>query len=426
MAGSTGRGLEALRHRDFRLLWTAEFFSLAGTQMMRTAVAWHLFVLTGDPFQLGLLGIARFVPLLLFGLAGGVVADRGDRRRTLLVCQWLLLAVSAGLALLTAADRATPTAIYATTALAAAIGAVAGPTRQALVPALVPPAHLPGAMAMNALSFQVGGVAGPALGGMVLAAAGPAAVYTLDALSFGVVGVALTLIAARPVARPTISGWPAALEGLRFLRATPILLGVMTLDFVATFFGASTVLMPIFAERVFGGGPGVLGVLLAAPAAGAVVAGAAMTVLPLPSRPGLGVLVAVAAYGGCILAFGLVGSLPLALLALAGSGAADAVSMALRHTLRTLVTPNALRGRIAAAHSLFAMGGPQLGEFESGVAAAAIGAPAAVALGGAGVLAAAALVGWRVPAIAAWGTAAPVAPSDEPAREPTADRPAAG
>ncbi|CAA9558298.1 MAG: hypothetical protein AVDCRST_MAG59-2437 [uncultured Thermomicrobiales bacterium] len=403
MSEPAERSYRALRHRDFRLLWGAELLSGVGTQGLRVGVAWQIFALTGDPLQLGLLGLARFVPLLLLGLVGGVVADRGDRRRTLLLAQIALLATSATLAGLAAAGRVTPLVIYGATGLAAAFGTVAGPTRQALVPGLVPSANLPGALAMTTLAHQVGGVVGPALGGLLIATRGPAAVYLLDAVSFGVVAVALASMRTRPFVAPTTQrGWAAVREGLAFLRGTPILLGVMGLDFLATFFGAATVLMPVFAEQVLGGGPTTLGLLLAAPAAGAVTGGVAVAAVRLPDRPGLGVLVAVAAYGAFVLGFGLSTALPVSLALLAASGAADAVSMAFRHTLRTLVTPDRLRGRVAAAHSTFAMGGPQLGEFEAGLAAAAFGAPVAVATGGIGVVLTAAAVAWKVPGIAAY------------------------
>ena len=421
MSQPVERSFRALRHRDFRLLWGAELLSGIGSQGLRVGVAWQIFELTGDPLQLGLLGLARFVPLLLLGLAGGVLADRGDRRQTLVFAQLALLATSAALAGLAATDQVTPLAIYLATALAAAFGAVATPTRQALVPALVPHAGLPGAMAMSTLASQVGGVAGPALGGLLIATRGPAAVYLLDAVSFGVVVAALALMRSRPpLPDPPRRGWAAVREGLVFLRATPILLGVMGLDFLATFFGAATVLMPVFAERVLGGGPTTLGLLLAAPAAGAVIGGVAVASVRLPDQPGKGVLVAVAAYGAFVLGFGLSTALPVSLAMLAAGGAADAASMAFRHTLRTLVTPDHLRGRVAAAHSTFAMGGPQLGEFEAGLAATVVGAPIAVVAGGIGVLATSAIVAWKVPSIAAYRVADGALP--DPAPTPATSR----
>ena len=399
--GGSERAYAALRHRDFRLLWSGEAASSLGTQVQRVAVAWQVFELTGDPFHLGLLGLCRFVPLLLLGLAGGVVADRVDRRRALLAAHLALLGTSAALAGLTLAGAAGLLEIYALTALAAAVGAIASPARQAFLPALVPRESLAGATAVAVLGAQLAAVSGPALGGVVIDRLGLAAAYALDALTFGVVAATVLAVRARPVvARSSVGGLAAAAEGLRFLRGSPVLLGVMGLDFLATFFGAATVLMPIFAAEVLDVGPAGLGLLLAAPAAGAVVGSAAMALARPPVRPGLGVLAAVAAYGACVLGFGLSRELGLSLALLAGGGAADAVSMALRHAIRVLATPDALRGRVAAAHATFAMGGPQLGEFEAGVAASLIGAGPAVALGGLGVLLAAGLVAWRAPAVA--------------------------
>ncbi|MBA3644221.1 MAG: MFS transporter, partial [Chloroflexia bacterium] len=252
---------------------------------------------------------------------------------------------------------------------------------------------------------QVSAVAGPAIGGLIISQWGLAAAYGLDALTFVAVIVAVLAMRARP--EPPVrmlGGWGAALEGLRFLRQSPILLGIMSVDFVATFFGASTVLMPIFATEILGVGPSGLGVLLAAPAAGAVAGSAIMSVARLPAWPGRGVLIAVATYGACMLGFGLSQTFLISILFLIGSGAADAVSMALRHTMRNLATPDALRGRVAAAHTTFAAGGPQLGEFEAGAVAALIGTGQSVTVGGAGTIIAAMLVAWRVPAIASYQT----------------------
>ncbi len=406
---ATRRSWDVLRHRDYRLLWSAEILATGANQMMRAALAWQLFELTGSALQLGFLGLARFVPLILFGLWGGVLADRGDRRRTLMIAQLALMAASAALAAAAFSGGMQPWTIYAFTVAASTFGAVAAPTRSALIPALVPQHELAGAMAMSGLASQVGGVVGPALAGVLIAAFGVAPLYLFDAFSFAVVIAALLALRTRAVVPPTARrGFAAVAEGLRFLWLTSILLGVMGLDFLATFFGANSVLMPIFAEEILGGGPRTLGLLLSAPAAGAVLGSLAMAAGRLPRRPGLGVLWAVVGYGACIVGFGLSGSLWLALLFLAGMGAADAVSMALRHTVRNLATPDALRGRIAAAHSTFASGGPQLGEFESGLLASVVGAPAAVALGGVGTLAATALVAWRVPAIAAYRIGDPV------------------
>lgn len=323
----------------------------------------------------------------------------------MLFAQVALLGTSSAFAVMTATGAITLPAIYGLTVITAICTAVAAPTRHALVPAIVPRQSIAGAMAMNMMAHQLAAVSGPAIGGVIIASIGLTAAYVVDAISFAAVIAALLAIRA-PSALPRTAGGglEAALEGLRFLRASPILLGVMVLDFLATFFGASTLLMPIFAEEVLNVGASGLGWLLAAPAAGAMAASLVLGTLRTPDRPGSGVLIAVAIYGGCILGFGLSREFWLSLALLAGSGAADAVSMMMRHTVRNLITPDALRGRVAAAHSTFAMGGPQLGEFEAGAVASMIGAGPAVAIGGIGTVATAAIIAKRFPALARYRT----------------------
>jgi MFS family permease len=400
------RPFRVLEHRDFRLIWGAELASSAGTQVQRVAVAWQVFEMTGDPLQLGLLGLVRFVPLFLFGLIGGVAADRYDRRTTLIVVQIVQMLIAAAFAILTASGQITLPAIYALTAFSALFGAVSAPTRHALIPTLVPVAAMPAAMTMGVLAFQAAGMVGPALGGILIASVGIAASYAVDAVSFGLVAVAALAIRARPVrSGPTVGGREAVMEGLRFLWASPVLLGTMALDFVANFFGASTTLMPIFAAEVLGGGPQTLGLLLSAPAAGAVTGATVLAGRRSLSRPGLGILIAITVYGFALLAFALSRNLWLSLAFLAVSGAADSVSVAQRHTIRNLITPDRLRGRVAAAHATFAGGGPQLGEFEAGLIASWTSAPVAVAAGGIGTVLAALAVGKWIPGIARfrWG-----------------------
>jgi MFS family permease len=399
------RPYRSLRHRDFRQLWTAEFVSTSGSQIQRVAVAWQVYQLTGDAFQLGLLGLFRFLPVFLFGIVGGVMADRQDRRRLLLISQSVLLCTSALLGICTLTDRINMPVIYAITFASYSVSAIGGPSRQALIPALVPERELTGAMTMNTLSMQVATVMGPAIGGFLISQTGVATAYFVDAASFIVVIIAILTMKARPAVRVATSGrLAAAVEGFKFVRNRPILIGVMGLDFVATFFGASNTLMPIFAEDVLGVGASGLGLLYAAPAAGAVTGSVIMSLSGSVRRPGFGVLLAVAGYGACLVGFGASDSIYLSLLFLAGSGASDAVSMALRLAIRTLVTPDELRGRIAALHSTFAMGGPQLGEFYAGSIASLIGVSLAVVIGGScTVLSSGATARW-VPAIAKFRT----------------------
>jgi MFS family permease len=394
------RPFRVLRYRDFRLIWSAEVLSQIGTQIQRVAVAWQVFELTGDPFHLGLLGLVRFVPLFLFGLVGGVVADRYDRRQTLILSQLALMVTTGAFAGLTATDSITLVWIYGLTAISSLFSAVAAPTRHALIPTLVPTASIPSAMSMGVLAFQGAGMAGPAVGGVLVASVGIAASYAVDAVSFGLVAISAFVLHSRPTrAAPVISGRAAAMEGLRFLRESPVLLGTMSLDFLASFFGASATLMPIFASEVFGGGPQTLGWLLTAPAAGAVVGAMIMASRRPLTRPGVGILAAIIVFGLSITAFALSRNLWLALAFLTASGAADSVSVSQRHTLRNLLTPDRLRGRVAAAHSTFAAGGPQLGDVRSGIVASWTGAPVAVAIGGLAAAITALIVARQVPGI---------------------------
>jgi MFS family permease len=374
---------QTLRHRDFRLLWFADSISILGTQIQRIAITWHVFQLTNDPFQLGLLGLFRFFPVLVFGLFGGVIADNRDRRLVLIFTHLALMATTGVLATATLVDGASMPLIYTVTFVSSAFNAMAGPARQALIPNLVPRSELAGAATMANLTMQSAMVVGPAIGGVLIAQIGVGAAYVIDTVSFVAVIVAALLIRTRPErVHARERGLAAIRAGFMFLWNTPILLAVMSLDFIATFFGAITTLMPIFAEDILGGGANRLGLLLSAPAAGAVAGSLLFGLLRMPVRPGYGLVACIVAYGACIAGFGLTGNLWLALFFLAGSGAADAISMALRHTLRNLVTPDEYRGRIAAAHSAFAMGGPQLGEFRVGAMASTMGAPASVAIGG--------------------------------------------
>lgn len=421
------RAFTVLRYPDFRWFWIAEVISVLGTRIQAVAIIWQVYRLTGDALQLGLLGLFRFLPLLLFGIMGGVIADGQDRRRTLLITQVILLLTSAALAILTMTGGISLVAIYAITFVSAAVGAVAQPTRQALIPSLVPRAALANAMTMNIFAFNVALVVGPAIGGLIIARVGVSAAYLVDVVSFFAVIAAVLALRPSVVQVPMrLSGLAAAVEGVRFLRRSPVLLGVMSVDFVATFFGASTVLMPIFADDVLGAGASATGYLLAAPAAGAVAGSVVMGSVRSPDRPGRGVLISVIAYGACITAFGFSTSLPMAMLFLAGSGAADAVSMALRHTVRNLMTPDALRGRIAAAHSTFAMGGPQLGEVEAGAVAALAGVRASIGAGGILTILATLFIARQFPAIARTRLGDAI-PPDEPGEpvaraHPAADR----
>jgi MFS family permease len=274
--------------------------------------------------------------------------------------------------------------IYTLTALSSAASTLGLPARQAIVPSLVPRQQLQSALSLNMISFQTATIVGPSLGGLAIAGMGVAWVYGIDALSFLAVIVALLLMRVGAISgerRGVTLG--AALEGLAFVRRTPLIWSTMVLDFLATLFGSATVLLPLFATDILAVGSTGLGLLYAAPSVGAVVASTLLSLRgPLP-RQGAVLLWAVAIYGLCTMVFGLSGSFWLALLMLAGVGAADTVSMVVRQTVRQLNTPDAMRGRMTAVGMLFFAGGPQLGEIEAGVAARLLGGPLSVAVGGA-------------------------------------------
>lgn len=254
MTNQRAHAFNTLRFRDFRLLWFADTISILGTQIQRLAITWHVFELTGDPFQLGLLGLIRFVPVLVFGLMGGVIADHRDRRMVLIFTHLALLAATSILATATLSGEVSIGLIYTITFISSAFNAMAGPARQALIPNLVPRASLAGAAAMANLSMQAAMVAGPAIGGLIIAQTSLAVAYILDAASFVAVIVAAILIRTRQERGPiTERGLAATKSGFVFLWHTPILLAVMSLDFIGTFFGAITNLMPIFAEEILGG-----------------------------------------------------------------------------------------------------------------------------------------------------------------------------
>lgn len=378
----------ALRHRDFRLYWSGSLVSVTGTQMQQAAIAWQIYVLSHSAAALGLMGLFRVIPIIALSLGGGVIADAIDRRRLLLGTQMIFLMLSAVLAALTYSGAVRLWMIYVMTALAAGTVAFDNPARQALVPSLVTRGRLTNALSLSSTSFQLAMIIGPSLAGVIIAGAGIGTVYALDAVSY--IAALTTLYGIRPPAiegmiqRPSMS---AAIEGLRFIRDTPIIMYLMGLDFVATFFASATALLPIFARDILRVGAQGYGLLYAAPAAGAVLAGICLTFYaPRIRSQGLVILISIGFYAGFTILFGASRLFVLSLLALAAIGASDTISTILRQTVRQSATPDALRGRMVSVNMIFFMGGPQLGELEAGLVARASGAPFSVISGGCGAL----------------------------------------
>ena len=386
----------ALRYRDFRLLWLGQIVSVTGSQMQFVAINWHVYLITKSAFALGLVGLFRGVPIIICSLAGGVVADAVDRKRLMMITQSVMLISAALLAAITVAGLSSVWPIYLVSAMASAASAFDVPARQSMMPTLVPPEIFPNAVSLGLLVFNVATICGPAIAGFLLAESGPALIYGLNALSF--VAVIWALILMHTSGDPQASGDPrsalsvAALkEGFRFVWNTPIIVQTMTLDFAATFFASATLLLPIFAKEILHVDARGYGFLAAAPAIGSVITALVMARLGSFRKQGRLVVASVAIFGFATTAFGISTMFWFSLLMLAMTGASDTVSTVLRQTIRQLVTPNHLRGRMTSINMMFFMGGPQLGELEAGILASVIGTPLSVVVGGLGSVACAAI-----------------------------------
>ncbi|GAB4116898.1 MAG: MFS transporter [Roseiflexaceae bacterium] len=395
--------LGALRFRDFRLLWIGQLISVFGSQMRIVAVDYQVYDLARrsgaiDPaLALGFIGLARVIALVLVAPLSGLLADRFERRMMLILTSFVALFTSAVLAMATQLGITSVWLIYAMVLMAAVAGAFEMPARQAIIPGLVPAEFLPNALSINIIAWQLATVIGPSLAGYLIATTSLALVYWLDAASFVAVVIAATLMTRQEVKVPTRkASFSEALEGLRFVFKSPMIASTMVLDFFATFFGASRALMPLFAAEVLHVGVVELGWMYSAPAVGAVIAAGLMSMITF-RRQGPILLIAVGLFGMFVALFAISTWLPLTLLALAGTGAADTISMVIRGTIRQLMTPDELRGRMVAVNMVFFAGGPQLGEFQVGVLASIIGGPLAVLIGGVLCVTFVAATAWKVP-----------------------------
>lgn len=402
-------------------MWLAQAVSLTGSQMQSAAVDWHVYLLTRSPLALGALGLIRVVPIVAFSLWGGVLADRSDRRRMLMASQSAMIVFAAILAGLTLAGSDSLAAIYALTAMTAAAAAFDNPARQALIPRLVPREELSSALSLNLTIFHAAMIGGPAIAGMSIAATadsgreGLGVIYLVNAISF--LGVLLALgimktsgeVEPGGIERTTVL--QSLRDGLRFVFGAPVMVWTMGLDFVATFFSGAMSLIPIVADQILGVGPAGFGWLRSAPALGALGGSLFLSLRPLPRRQGRVFLWAVAAYGAATALFGLSRNYALTYTALVLTGLADLISTVVRQTLRQLLTPDELRGRMTSVNMIFFMGGPQLGELEAGIVAslfatAALGATVSIVSGGVLTILVAGWVAARAPAVRDYDAAA--------------------
>jgi len=390
----------SLKHKKFFYLWLGQLISITGTQMQLWALFWHVNQLDSNPMALGGIGVARFLPVVIFSLIGGALADSFDRRKVMFTTQSVAALLALGLALFTQFERITIWHIYAITALQAVVVAFDGPSRQALIPNLLPKKDLPNAFSMTFTAFQAGAVLGPALSGIVIASFGQAAVYYFNAISFVAVLVALFMIGDVPqvIGEKTAGvSLESIKDGIRFILSKPIIFSTMMVDFVATFFASASTLMPIIAKEVLNVGVVEYGYLSAASAVGAVAVALVISQVKEIRRQGVVFLTAVIIFGIATIVFGVTKSLVVAWIAIAVTGGADGVSTIVRNTIRQLQTPDHVRGRMTSINQIFFMGGPQLGEIEAGAVAQLFGAPFAVVTGGIGCIAGTLLIMWKWP-----------------------------
>ncbi|HEX5589020.1 MAG TPA: MFS transporter [Candidatus Limnocylindrales bacterium] len=372
------------RDPDFRRLWMGQSISVIGNQITRVALPYQVYVLTQSTLALAALTLFQLVPLLLFSLGGGAIADAFDRRKVLLVTQLGLAGTSLGLAVLSLQAEPALPVLFAIAFVASGLAAIDWPARSSATPRLVPPERLRAAIALGQLTFNAGSVLGPIAAGLLIGSIGVAGAYAADVVTFA--ASLLMLLRIRPI--PPLggsgkAGLEAIREGIRFVRQRRVILSTFAIDLNAMVFGMPTALFPVLAIDVFHTGPVGLGLLTAAPAAGAFAAIVFSGGIGRIRRIGRGIVLAVAAWGAAIVGFGLsTFFFPLALAFLAIAGAADVISAVFRSSVVQMEAPDELRGRVAAIHILVVTSGPRIGDIEAALVASAVGAQLSVISGG--------------------------------------------
>lgn len=399
-----GRLPAALRQREFALLWSYSLANGLASQMIAVAIGWQVYSIHRHPLDLGLVGLAEFVPLPLLALPAGQLADRLPRRALTAVSLVLQLAIAALLVAVTLAGAHKIWPFLAIAALAGVTAAVGTPAARALTPELVPEELLQGALALRSVASQIGIIAGPAVGGVIFAIE-PVAVYAAAAALFV---VAIVAILALPTIARADTGigppdWNNLVAGVRFIFSTQLLLGMIALDFFAVLLGDSIALAPVFAKTILRAGPIGLGALRTAPSVGALTAGLILARRPLRAPAGRTLLGVIVVFGCGMIVFGLSKSLPLSLVALAVTGFVDMISINIRSTSMALVTPRQLQGRVNAVEWVFIGASNELGAFEAGVVASLIGTVGAVVAGGGAMIGIAALWTKLFPALTRMG-----------------------
>ncbi len=396
----------AFKIRDFRLLIGGRFVAQIGEMMVSVAVGWELYERTNDAFALGLVGLVQVLPVMLFSLPGGYMADRYNRKWITLISQVVLIVCSLVLALLSVTQGALPL-LYVTLAVIGAARAFNNPAESALTPQVVPEDYYFNAIAWSSSVWQLSSILGPAVGGLIIAATGQAAmVYLVNAAAGGVLVVALLLIRSqqKSYSSPEETPLQSLKGGLRFLRHSQLILASITLDMFAVLLGGATFLLPVFAKDILLTDATGLGILRAAPSVGALLMAVFVARRPPFKRAGRTLLLAVAGFGVATILFGVSTSFWFSFAMLLTLGALDNISVVVRHTLLLTYTPDEMLGRVGSVSSVFIGTSNELGGFESGVAAALLGPVGAVVFGGFGTLLVVGVVGWLSPKLRALET----------------------
>ena len=392
-------GRVAFTHPDFALYQLARFFIVLALEMQSVAVGWQVYEITKRPLDLGLVGLAQFLPGIILFLVSGHAADRFDRRNLLITC-YAGFSVCSGLLLFTCLRGMHAVyPIYIVVVLIGVVRSFNSPVSRALLPQIVPEEHFPNAVAWNGSVFQSATILGPAIGGLVYALSkGPSAVYTISMVSAVGAIVSTLQIKSQTKPRPREQfSLKTVLAGLHYIRKQKIILGSISLDLFAVLLGGAVALLPVYAREILRTGPWGLGLLRSAPGIGAASMAILLAHRPLRSRVGTTMLWCVAGFGVFTILFGISRSLVLSMLALLFVGATDMVSVIIRGTLVQIATPEEMRGRVNAVDTIFVGASNEFGQFESGLTAQWFGTVPAVVLGGIGTLVVTALWAWSFP-----------------------------
>lgn len=375
---------QVLKQRDFGLFWLSLLFSAVGSQISTVAVAWQVYEITDSPFQLGLTGLFRALPVMILSLPGGVLADRMDRRKLLIITQSMAALLALALGLLTSTDKVRVWHIYVVTFLSGAVGIFDAPARTAMIPALVSAEQLASAYALNITWRQIATLGGPFIGGLVISVLGIGAAYYIDAVSFLAVIVCLAFMRRqiKPAREQKEPALQSARAGFKFIRENSVILALMSMDTCVQFFGAYRSMMPAFARDILGTGPAGLGALLGVPALGALAGSGIVLAAGNPRGKGRLIIGVTLAYTIGLVCFALSRSLTLSLVIVFCLGLVDAVGETLRDTLVQLTTPDRMRGRVKSFDQVFMSAGTYMGHAQLGTAATFLGVPGALILGG--------------------------------------------